>query len=399
MKVLYGKLQDKQFNEKNELIARLTIDKNFVGSRLDFPVIQSIGAGVGSGSIPTASENKTGLAAVSSKKLYATVNVDRETVKAAQTDLGSYVRMTVHPVKVAMRAFERNLERMLLIGDATGTGALITGSASNSNVTGAGSAGDPYIVTFNASATYNKVHATPIEEGDILNVNTETTQLVVDAMTVTNTSVILNLVGTSARLATLAGANPFTSTDKLYMQNSKDAEMIGIRGVIAASSSTLYGITVGRRWQAFQKDAASVSLSVDMINEVCLGIKQQCGEFPNLIIASYQQYLKLMNLLEDKKTIEFPAKRANVGLKSIVIDTLAGEIPLIISRFIQPTEIFFLNTDEMKLHLRPAGFEWHDEDGTVFLRTTGDAMEARYGCYGNLFVNPHFQGYLHTLAT
>jgi hypothetical protein len=79
--------------------------------------------------------------------------------------------------------------------------------------------------------------------------------------------------------------------------------------------------------------------------------------------------------------------------------TPEGAIPVIASRFVPADEMFFLNDDHIELHLRPGGMEWFDEDGTVFLRETGDSYEARYGGYGQTFINPHFQGYLHTLAT
>lgn len=398
MKIKYGKLIEDQFNKENILFARIKVKDDFVGSQMDMPIIQSIGGGVGAGNLPTANENKIGKASLSSKKLYAVTSIDRESMKAAKTDEGAFVRFTAFPVKIAVESFNRNLERMLTVGDVTGTGALITGNASNSNVTGAGTSGDPYIVTFNATGVYNLAHSAPFEEGDNLNVNTETTEVEITAITATSTSLILSLVGTSARLATLAGANPFTSTDKLYMEGSKDNEIIGIRGVIAASSSTAYGVTVGRRWQAYQKSAASAALTTDLINEMVIGIKRQCGKAPKFVLTSYVQYQKLLNLLEDHKRYAVPARRGEISFEAIQVMTPEGAIPVIASRFVLDTEMFFLNDDHIELHLRPGGFEWFDDDGTVFSREATDSYEARYGGYGQSFINPHFQGYLHTLA-
>ena len=75
-----------------------------------------------------------------------------------------------------------------------------------------------------------------------------------------------------------------------------------------------------------------------------------------------------------------------------------GPIPVMQDRFMDAGELFFLNTKHISLHNRPGGFEWFDDDGTVFLRESGDSYEARYGGYAELFINPHFQGRLHTLA-
>lgn len=400
LKIKYGKLIEKQFNQQNVLFARTKMIEDFVGSQIDMPIVQSIGGGVSSGSLPTANESKIGKATLSSKKMYAVTTIDRESMKASKTDEGAFVRFTKFPVQAAVSAFNRNLERILTVGDASGSGALIVGNASNSVVTGAGSSGTPYVVSFDAASTYYDTDAAPFEEGDLLNVNTETTDLEVVTVAVTATSVVLSLVGTSSRLATLASGcgAAFGASDKLYMQKSKDAEIIGIRGAIAASSSTLYGVTVGRRWQAYQKNAAA-ALTTDLINEMVIKMKQQCGESPTMILTSFAQYIKLLNLLEDHKRYPVPARRGEISFEAIQVMTPEGAIPVIASRFVKATEMFFLNDNHIELHLRPGGFEWHEDDGTVFLRdASADSYTARYGGYLQSFINPHFQGYLYGLT-
>ena len=400
MKIKYGKLIEDQFNKENVLFARLKLKTDFVGSQLDMPVVQSIGGGVASGSLPTANENKIGKATLTAKKVYAVISVDRESMKSAKTDEGSFVKFTAFPVKIAIDSFNRNLERMITVGNATGTGALATGNAGNTVVSGAGSACSPYLITLDASGIYYDTDASPFEEGDLVNINTETTDLEIVTIATTATSVILSLVGTSSRLGTLAGGcgTAFGASDVIYMQSSKDKEMIGLRGAIAATSSTLYGVTVGRRWKAYQKNASSAALTTDLINEMVIKLKQQCGKSPKMILTSYNQYIKLLNLLEDQKRFPIPARRADVSFEAVQIMTPEGAIPVIASRFVPADEMFFLNDDHMELHLRPGGFEWFEDDGTVFLREATDSYAARYGGYGQFFVNPHFQGYLHTLA-
>ena len=105
MKVKYGKLIEKQFNMDNVLFGRIQKKQDFVGSQIERPVIQSIGGGVGAGSLPTANENKIGKATLTTKKLYAVTSIDRETMKAAKSDEGSFVRMTKFPVKIATKSF------------------------------------------------------------------------------------------------------------------------------------------------------------------------------------------------------------------------------------------------------------------------------------------------------
>jgi hypothetical protein len=405
MKVKYGELIEKQFNMSSVVIGRAKKKNDFVGSQIERPVIQSIGGGVGAGSLPTANHNKIGKATITSKKLYAVASIDRESMKASKDSEGAFVQFTKFPVKIAVDSFNRNIERMLVRGDATGSGALVTGNASNSNVSGAGTSGSPYIVSLNTASTYFPAEFECIEEGDLLNVNSETTPLEVTAITISVSNGYatgtLSLVGTSARLAALTATGPFAATDKLYMQNSKDAEMFGLIGTIAATSSTLYGVTVGRRWQAYQKNASSAAVSTDLLNDVILNLKRQCGEAPNLILAPYHQYIKILNLMEDQKRVNLPVKgelKASLSFSAIEYLGPDGAIPIMPSRFLNSDTVLFLNDNHMELILRPGGFDWFDEDGTVFLRDSGDTYSARYGGYGQFFVNPFFQANLTSLA-
>lgn len=402
MKVKYGKLIEKQFNMENVLFGRMKKMNDFVGSQIERPVVQSIGGGVGSGSLPTASENKHGKATISSKKLYAVTSIDRESMKAAKSDEGSFVRFTSYPVKIASKSFNRNLERMFTRGDASGSGAIITGDNANSNVTGNGAAGDPYVITFDSAGVYNSASLEAFEEGDLVNINSETDTLEVVEVAPSSTGGTISLVGGSIDLAADTGSNGFQAADKIYIQGSKDNECIGLEGVLSATSGSLYGITVGRRWQSVQKDASAAAISTDLMNEVVINLKKQCGESPKFILSSYKQFRKLLDLLEDQKRFSLPARdkkfKATISFSGVEYMSADGAIPVFASRYVDDDKMYFLNDDHIELHLRPGGFEWFDEDGTVFLRESSDSYEARYGGYGELFVNPHFQGYLHNLA-
>jgi hypothetical protein len=407
MKIKYAKLIEKQFNMENVLFGRIKKSQDFVGSQKDYPVVQSIGGGVGAGSLPTANENKISKASLTTKKLYATVSIDRETMKAAKTDEGAFVRMTKFPVKIATKSFNRNLERMITRAPLDNSGVLASGSATNSNVSGAGTSGCPYVVSLDQAGVYSIAHAESIEIGDLLNVNSETTDLEVTDVNVVSAvpgsiDIEISLVGTSTRLAALTGAGPFAAADDLHMQGSKDNELAGLEGIIAATSGSYKGISIGRRWKSYSKDASSAALSTDLMNEVVVNIKRQSGESPDMILTSYHQYIKLLNLLEDHKRYQLPARdkkfKGQISFSGVEYMSPDGVIPVIASRFVSDEKMLFLNSKHMELCCRPGGFEWFDEDGTVFLRESGDSYEARYGGYCDFFVNPHFQGQLDNLA-
>lgn len=407
MKVKYGALIEQQFNKASVIIGRSKVKKDFEGTQIERPIIQSIGGGVSAGNLAVANHNKIAKATITSKKLYGACSIDRESMKSSKSSEGAFVQFTKFPVKIAVESFNRNLERQLIRGDVTGSGKLLVGVAANSNVSGAGSSGSPYLVSFDKASTYFPAEFEQLEEGDLVNINSETTNLEVTNIAVTTangySTAVISLVGTSTRLAALAGSGPFTTTDFVYMQGSKDNEFFGIKGVISATSSTLYGVTVGRRWQSYQKAAAGASVSTDLLNDVILNMKRQCKEAPNMILTSYHQYIKILNLLEDQKRYDLPCRdekfKGQISFSAIEYLGPDGVIPLIPSIYMNSDEIFFLNDNHLELNLRPDGFSWFDDDGTVFLRdATSDSYSARYGGYGQYYVNPFFQGHLTGLA-
>jgi hypothetical protein len=401
MKIKYAKLIEKQFNQENPLFARIKKSQDFVGSQKDYPVVQSIGGGVGAGSLPTANENKISKAVLTTKKLYAVVSIDRETMKAAKTDEGSFVRMTKYPVKIATKSFNRNLERMITRAPLDGSGTLVAGNAGNSVTSGAGTSADPYVISLDAATVYSLAHIESIEVGDIVEIAGENTALevvdvVVNDATPGSIDFDVKVVGTSVTLAT-----PAAFTGDLVMQKSEDNELAGLEGVLGASSGSYKGITIGRRWQSYSKDAASAALSTDLMNDVVVNIKRQSGESPDMILTSYHQYIKLLNLLEDQKRYNLPAKgkfKGQISFSGIEYMSPDGMIPVVPSRFVSDEKMLFINSNHIELSCRPGGFEWFDEDGTVFLREAADSYEARYGGYCDLMINPHFQGQLDNLA-
>lgn len=402
MKVVYGRVIDMQFNQENILYARCKKKNNFVGLQLEEVVIQSIGGGVSAGSLPTASRNQHSKAILRRKKLYARTEVDRETMKVAKGSLGAFKDVTKHAVEMTVRGFNRNLERQMTRGGVDGDGILIPGDAANSAVTGTGSEADPYIVNFDAPATYFPAHFEATEVGDIVVIGTEATELEILEVNVVVSGGYatgsLELLGTSA---TLAANAPIV--DNIYMQKSRGNEIIGLQGVLTATTGTLYNIPVGRRWQSYQKDAAGAEISTDLLNDLIINLKRQSGKAPNLLLISFHQYVNLLNLLEDNKRYPLPTRnkelKGQFSFSALSYEGPSGTIPIMASRFMDSDKVFALNDNHISMHSAPGGLEWFDEDGTVFLRRgESDSYEARYGGYCELYVNPHFQGIITGLA-
>lgn len=427
-KIKYGKLADKVYNAGNPVTMQIQTKNDFVGKSMveDNPL--GFSGSVGSRVMPKSNVGNYANSTLTSKKLYATVIVDRESMKASSTTEGAFFKFMDKPVKDAMESFDRNRSRMFF-GD--GSGVLGRGiGAGPAAVTGAGTAGNPYVVTFDVTeffdanweekdyvqmvsgitdlgpnAKYLK-HAGGSAEG----ADTETNLLEVSE--VNTASFTVSLVGTSAILAAhVAGGTPLAATDAIVMQRSYQGDFSGLRLIsqqseqfdLAVAVEALYGIPVQRRWRMFVKDAGNAALTTALINEVAIGVEKRCGKAITMIAASYEQFTKLLDLSENNKryTTVMPAaanfKKAIYGFEAVEYMTTTGPVPVIADRMVHNDEIWLLNKNYIEYRLRPDGAKWADEDGTVFLRTGSDSYEATYACYGECFISPAYHGHLKSL--
>lgn len=389
-KIKYEELSENVYNSANVLLGRCKKSYDFTGKQKYFAVPQSFSGGVGSGTLPKANTAIYEDATFSAKKVYAVVQIDREAIKAASNDEGAFVRATKEVVKKGVESYMRNMSRILF---GEGDGKLGTGDGAT-NVSGAGSSGDPYVIVISA-ASFKEANW---EERDLVNIGTETTTLeITEVIPSTRT---IKLVGSSAILAAATGSSALS--DDVHMQGSKDNDPQGLKGVLDATSGTKYNISIGRRWQAVQKDASGAGLTTDLMNEVMLDVEKQCGKVPNLILTSYKQYRKLLNLLEDQKEYSISPRSENlkghISFRGVQFMSSMGAIGVFPERFCEDDRMYFLNDNKIEICHRP-GFGWFDDDGTVFLReASSDEYSARYGGYCEIYIQPPFHGVLTNLA-
>lgn len=381
-KIKYGKLSENTYNSANVLLGRVKKDFNFTGKRMDIAVPTSFAGGVGSGSLPTPNYAAIQDAVITSKKMYSVIQIDRESIKAASQNEGAFVELTKYSVQKGVESWMRNMSRALF---NDGTGAL--GTIQAGGVSGAG----PWDVVISA-ATWKEAN---FEEKDFVNL-TGALSAVFEITAVVPATRTVTLAAVSGSYTPVAG-------DVIYMQNSKDADPSGIKGVLDATSGTQYGISVGRRWQAgAQVAAGGAGLTTDLMNQVMLEVQRKSGKVPNLIMCSFTQYRKLMNVLEDQKQYivepRSPELMGKVSFRGVEFMSSAGPVGVFPERFIEDDRMYFLNDNFIQLHHRP-DFGWFDDDGSVFLRTSGDAYEARYGGYLEAYIVPPFHGVISGLAT
>jgi len=411
-KVNYYKKSENMYNSENVLAGRIKKKYDFIGKQKFVATPLSFSGGVGAGVLPKANSGKYEGAIITSKRVYATCEIEREAIYASKGDKGAFVQATKETVQKTVESYLRNGSR-ILFGD--GSAILGRGDAST-QVSGTGTSVDPYIVVV-SDASFLDAN---FEERDFLQVvtgmgafpdnsggaaegnQTETNLLEVVDVDVAAKSV--SLCGTSAVLAALTGVGPMLATSGLCMQKSYNVEPMGIKGIVDASranTGSLYGIEVQRRWKAIVQNANGSGITADRINGLMLAVKKSCGKSPSLLMVGYEQYQNILALMEDQKVYNMPNKnlKGHMGFEGLEWIGAGGKkIGIFIDRFAQPDSIYALNDSRIECHHRP-GFGWFDDDGTIFLRLQDDdAYGARYGGYYENFIIPTGHGVLEGLA-
>lgn len=405
---LFQNRSDNMYNSANVLEGRIKKTNDFVGKQMNIETQLSFAGGYGAKLLPQGNPSLVEQAVITAKKHYSRVFVDREGLKAASSSKGAFQTYLGFPIKKTVEDFMRNMSRVLF-GD--GSGILGRGDGA-SNVSGAGSAGSPYVIKMRASdfnvANFEEKSIVQVvsglNAGDNLGGNAEGGDAITNLLTISAVNKAtreISLVGSSAVLAALTGVGPFPTTAGLVPQRSYLSEAQGLSGVLMKTSGSLYGLTVQRRWQATQVDAGASGIVVDMMNDVMLQVEQSFGESPNMIICNYNQYRKILAQLEDQKRYNLPNKnvKGHLGFSGVEYMGTSGTIGIFVDRFCPEDKIFFLNDKYIHRYHRPGGAEWFQDDKTVFLRTTDeDILEARYGSYMENFITPTAHGVLHNLA-
>ena len=384
-KIKYGKLAENTYNSANVLLGRVKKEFDFVGKRMDIAVPTSFAGGVGSGSLPTPNYAAIQDAVIEAKKMYAVGQVDRESIKAASSNEGAFIELTKFSTQKAVESWMRNMSRALF-HDGSGSLGVFSGNAS-------GTASAPVITVTSASWKESSW-----EEKDYVNVNTLSSVWEVVSVDPATRQITLARISGSDDL-TAIGVGSHT----VYMQNSRNADPLGLKGVLDATGGTLYGVSVGRRWQASAQIAAGgAGITPDALNQGMMEIQRKCGKVPNLIITSFTQYRKLLNLLEDQKQYLLDPRASElvgkISFRGLEFMSAAGPVGIFPERFCEDDRVYLLNDNFISIKHRP-DFGFFDDDGTVFLRdASSDSYSFRYGGYLQSYIVPPMHGVISGLA-
>jgi len=386
MKNEYLKYYDNTYNSTGPTWSNIRRVKSFTGRKLEFPAPLSFQGGVGSNRLPETNAATYGDVQIASRKMYATARIDRETLGATSDDKGAFVQAITEVVKKVTEADFFNHARAAMNIVNGRLGVIDTGG-----VTDNGSGNYTLVIS---SASWKEANW---EEKMFCNIGTGNTDLfeITTVTPSTRTIVVQRQAG---------GTKVPAQADAVFMQGSEGTDIAGIPQVLQATSGSLYGITVGRRWQAAQILSYGSSISPQVINRLTLAVEKQCGKVPTKAVTSYKQYERLINQFEDQKRYPQPAStNGKVGFSGIQIMTTTGTMDVYPDRFCADDEFYALNPDYITYYLRPnSGFVKEDVSANPYgyLRVVDeDQFELRHANYGELFIAPPFHGVITGLTT
>jgi hypothetical protein len=397
-KTKYVRMSRDMFNSENVVLAKIKRNDEFVGDQALISVPTSFGGGRGSGVIPRANVTAYQKMLITAKKLYAIIEIDNEAIKASQTDEGAFVRLSKEPVKRGVQAWQANLSRMLFNDSLSVTGNGGNGRLGTCNATAVTAVGSTYTLTFDKTLAVGIWKQANWEIKDYVNVGTNSAEFEVTAV-----NPVASATTATVALTQTVGTYNLTGLASLdvYLQNSRNNDATGLRGVLLASSGTAYNITIGYRWQSpSQLTALAVGITPDLLNQQALDIKYAFGENHDMFITSFVQYRKLLNQLEDQKRYmvvesrnEGPKGKFSFQALEFMCDT--GPIPVIAERFVEDDTLYSVNSDFIEFHARPDG-GWVEDPtmgGSIFrLSPTNDTWQARYAVYGEFAIMPSAHG-------
>ena len=297
-----------------------------------------VGAGTESGSLPLASENNYLVFQSTLKNLYGTIEISDKALKASQSDAGAFVNLLTAEMEGLCEASKFNFARMLY---GNGSGLLTTGVGTASGAYTMVVAGLENIMIGQKVDIY--VEGTYIKSGRITNIAFSTKTITLDA---TMTSDMADS----------------TKTTALYVQGSKDKELTGLGAIFDSNISTIYGVS--KAAYPFLNPISKTTLSLteaDMMGAVDEA-EEKAGAELNFICGSLEARRAYQALFQNNK-LNLDYVTLSGGYTAI---TFNG-IPFIAEKFIEGKTIYFLNSDDFKIH-QLGDWAWLENDKGQILK-------------------------------
>ena len=358
--VLYSRL------EKNE---DSVVGKNFT-IPLHYGRNEGVGARSEGGALPTAGNQAYKECIVPMRYQYGRIQLTGPTIKAARSNEGAFVRA----VDSEMRGLEKDMRASMnrqAFGD--GSGAL--------TVCGTTSASTTVVVASTAKLRAGM----PI---DVLVTATGATSTGAVGRTVSSITDATHFVISGTAITT-------DNTFSVYTSGSRNNEMMGLSGIVSATS-TLQGLDVSTYpwWvAAVQANSGTNRAISDTIIQTAIdALESNSSGMCTALYTSFGVRRAYQALLTATKQL-VNTQELQGGYKAIsYMGGSHGVIPIIAEKDAPANKIFCVDENELSI-FRLADFDWMQEDGAILSRVSGyDAYEAVLYVYqelGTMMRNAH----------
>ena len=353
-----------QLNNSNVLYGRL--EKNtdsVVGKNFTIPLHYGRNEGIGArgegAALPGAGNQAYKDCIVPMRYQYGRIQLTGPTIKAARSNEGAFIRA----VDSEMRGLERDMKSSMnrqVFGD--GTGLLATVAAS-------GSASSTVVVDSTAKLRVG---------------------MPIDIIVKTTGAATAGVAGTS--VASITDATTFTITDTLagspaatygvYIAGSRNNEMMGLSGIVSATS-TLQGLDVATYpwWKAkvLANSGTNRAISDTILQTALDTLEANSSGKATALYTSYGVRRAYQALLTATKQL-VNTQELKGGYKALTYN----DLPIIADKDAPANKIFVVDEDELQI-FRLGDLDWMQDDGAILSRVSGyDAYEAVLYVYQEL---------------
>lgn len=338
--VYLGVIADQINTKTNPLFGKIKKSRrNIIGK--DVRVVAPIGinggimAGAETATLPAGVETPYLSFVAPLKNLYGRFEISDKAVRCSSTDVNSFVNLLQDGMDSLLKASIFNLSRMIY-GDGSGLLAKITVEEKTVKVDNSEAvAPGMFVDIYNSDELF---------EGNVQ----------------------VKSVDKATKVITLGTAKELATGYTLYAHASKDAEIVGLRGIVTAKS--LYGVDRSqfpvmnaKTYTAKPTDCFDEDFVQEQIDN--LEMDGTVVDFINCSYALkrlYQKYLKLYN-----KNIEYTTLED--GMKVL---THFG-VPIVPTNHVADGECYFLNTNDFMFY-ELGDWKWLEDEGGRILKQVAD---------------------------
>ena len=359
-----------QLNSSSVLYSRLEKNEDsVVGKNFTIPLHYGRNEGVGAraegGTLPDAGSQAYKECIVPMRYQYGRIQITGPTIKAARSNEGAFLRA----VDSEMRGLERDMKSSMnrqAFGDGTGALAVCASASSATAIT--------------VDSTAKLRVGMPV---DILVTATGATTagVVGDTVASITSSTVFTLTTGVATYGSIG------NTYSVYVAGSRAKEMMGLAGIVSATS-TLQGLDVATYpwWKAtvLANGGTNRAISDTLLQTAIDTLEANSSGMCTAMYTSFGVRRAYQALLTATKQL-VNTQKLQGGYEAInYLGGSHGVIPMIADKDAPANKIFIVDEDELAIY-RLADFDWMQEDGSVLSRVSGvDAYEAVLYVYQEL---------------